>query len=80
MLRAERTKAGPTPVARDAAGGVGGDEESERLGGPGIRCQQPPSASLKSRTAEDQTRPAPDDAVAAALDGDKALTAQAGAR
>jgi hypothetical protein len=41
--------------------------------------QQPPAASHKSRTAEDQVRTALDDPVAALLDGDEALTVQADA-
>jgi hypothetical protein len=41
--------------------------------------QQPPAASHKSRTAEDQVRSALDDPGAALLDGDEALTVQADA-
>ena len=67
-------------LAHDAAGGVGALGKANALGGPALRCEEPPPASLKSRTAEDQTRSASDDAVAAALDEDKALTAQARAR
>ena len=45
----------------------------EQLGGLPLRCQQPPLASLKSRTAAHQARSASDDAVSAELDGGKAL-------
>ena len=59
-------------MAREAAGGVGGVEKVEQLGGLALRGQQPPLASLKSHTAADQTRSASDDAVVASLDDERA--------
>ena len=66
-------------MARDAAGGGGGAATGKQLGGGALlRGQQPPLASVKTRLAEDQAHSALEDAVAAALGGEEALTAQAG--